>query len=335
MCVISFVLAIYGHATLVASFRFIAISSAAVSILAVIVLSDKFTAVDGGKYLLGDYWPTWVLTMVLAASLPISWGPFIGDYGRYIPSNVSAKTNALAAGFGIFAGCWISELIGAYAQTTFKDPLAPFATGFPDTAPLWLAILLMLAPGGLANIESAAMSVYNCALDVHAVFYKITRAQLTAAMSVVGFVGAYIALIDLDAILSIEAFVTIMLITCTPWMVIMTVGHLMRGGRYVPQDLHAFASPSHRGVYWFTGGINYRAFAAWVAATGVGLLFASTSIITGPLTDHVSGIDLSFMSSAIVGGVVYYVLVKVFPEHGVDPNPAAPDLGVPPGVVGA
>jgi cytosine/uracil/thiamine/allantoin permease len=109
----------------------------------------------------------------------------------------------------------------------------------------------------------------------------------------------------------------------------------MRGGRYVPQDLHAFASPSHRGVYWFTGGINYRAFAAWVAATGVGLLFASTSIITGPLTDHVSGIDLSFMSSAIVGGVVYYVLVKVFPEHGVDPNPAAPDLGVPPGVVGA
>jgi hypothetical protein len=39
----------------------------------------------------------------------------------------------------------------------------------------------MIAPGGLANIESAAMCVYNAALD------------------------------------SIEAFATLMVVTCTPW----------------------------------------------------------------------------------------------------------------------
>src|SRR3954471_21583069 len=91
----SFALAIYGHATLVATFRFVGIASAAVSLLALIVLAGDFHAISGGSYLLDAYWPTWVLTMVLAALLPITWGPFIGDYGRYIPSAAKASTCAV------------------------------------------------------------------------------------------------------------------------------------------------------------------------------------------------------------------------------------------------
>jgi purine-cytosine permease-like protein len=314
---LSFVLAIYGHATLVASFRFIAIASAGVSLLALIVLAGKFHNVHGGSYRLGEFWPTWVLTMVLAASLPITWGPFIGDYGRYVPSKAKASTCALAAGLGIFAGCWLAEIIAAFATTTFEDPTTDFATGFPSVSPLWFAILLMIGPGGLANIESAAMCVYNAALDLQAVFWRLTRAQLTFVMSAIGLAAAYIALIAFDAIESIEAFATLMVVTCTPWMVIMTIGHLMRRGRYEPMDLQAFANRAKTGVYWFTGGFNISALVAWGAAVAIGMLFSSTSIITGPLTRHVSGIDLSFTSAAVVSGVVYYALVKIFPERGV------------------
>jgi purine-cytosine permease-like protein len=316
---LSFVLAIYGHATLVASFRFIAIASAGVSLLALIVLAGRFRAVHGGSYVLGDYWPTWVLTMVFAALLPITWGPFIGDYGRYIPSGAKAGTCALAAGLGIFAGCWLAEMIAAFATTTFDDPTTAFAVGFPAASPLWFAILLMIAPGGLANIESAAMCVYNAALDLQAVVWRLTRAQLTLVMSAIGLATAYIALIGFDAIRSIEAFATLMVVTCTPWMVIMTIGHLMRHGRYEPMDLQASADRARTGAYWFTGGFNIKAFVAWGAAVAVGMLFTSTSIITGPLTRHVSGIDLSFASAAVVGGVVYYALVKIFPERGLTP----------------
>ena len=313
VCAIAFGLAIYGHATLVASFRFIAIGSAAVSLLALIVLSNKFHAVHGGEYLLGKYWPTWVLTMVLAASLPVSWGPFIGDYGRYVPSKTSSAACALYAGIGIFAGCWLAEIVGAYAASCFS-PTEAFAVGFPAVSPLWFAILLLIFPGGLANIESAAMCIYNAALDVHAVFYGVTRTWLALAMSVAGLATAYIALIAFNAISSLEAFATLMLVTCTPWMVIMTVGHFVRHGRYVPMDLQPLNARVKEGVYWFTGGLNYRALVAWAVATGVGLLFASTSILTGPLTKHVSGVDLSFISAAIVGGGLYYIFLKVFPE---------------------
>jgi purine-cytosine permease-like protein len=316
---LSFALAIYGHATLVASFRFVGIASAGISLLALIVLAGKFRDVQGGSYLLGEYWPTWVLTMVLAALLPVTWGPFIGDYGRYIPSNAKAGRCALAAGLGIFAGCWLAEIIGAFATTTFKDRTTDFATGFPDASPLWFAILLMIAPGGLANIESAAMCVYNGALDLHAALWRLTRAQLTFVISAIGLAAAYTALIGFNAVHSIEAFASLMLVTCTPWMVIMTVGHLMRHGRYEPRDLQAFADHRTTGVYWFTGGFNIKAFVAWGTAVAVGTLFTSTSIVTGPLTRHVNGIDLSFISAAAVGGLLYYALVKLFPERGVVP----------------
>ena len=329
---LSFVLAIYGHATLVASFRFTAIASAGISLLALIVLAGKFHDVDDRSYLLGAYWPTWVLTMVFAALLPITWGPFIGDYGRYIPSKVKASTCALAAGLGIFGGCWLAELIGAFATTTFSDPTTDFAIGFPAASPLWFAILLMIAPGGLANIESAAMCVYNAALDLQAVFWGLTRAQLTFVISAIGLAAAYIALIAFDAIKSIEAFATLMLVTVTPWMVIMTIGHLMRHGWYKPMDLQAFGDRAKTGVYWFTGGFNIKAFIAWGVAVAVGTLFTSTSIITGPLTHHVSGIDLSFTSAAAVGGVLYYALVRIFPERGVMPVAPQDEIAISPSV---
>ena len=318
--VISCILAIYGHATLVATFRFIAIFSFATSILGVAFIAKDFHAVHGGNYLLGTFWPTWFFSFVLAASLPISWGPFIGDYGRYIPERESELTTAAAGFIGIFAGCLISELIGAFATAAFKDPATPFALGFPLAVPLWVAVFLMLGPGGLANIESAAMSVYNCALDVHALLWRITRMQLTVGMSVIGVVVAWLTLVHYNEINSIEAFVTIMLVTCTPWMVIMTIGHLMRRGRYYTLDLQAFAIPGKRGVYWFWNGLNWRALVAWGAATAFGLLFSVQSLFTGPLSTHIKSVDISFLVSAAVGGVLYFALVKLFPERGVVPG---------------
>ncbi len=156
---------------------------------------------------------------------------------------------------------------------------------------------------------------------------QTTRTQLALAMSVAGLATAYIGLIAFNAISSLEAFATLMLVTCTPWMVIMTVGHFVRHGKYVPMDLQPLNARVKEGVYWFTGGLNYRALVAWAVATGVGLLFSSTSILTGPLTKHVSGIDLSFISAAIVGGGLYYIFLKVFPE----PQRVSPqeDLALP------
>lgn len=320
IAVIAFAVAIYGHDTIASMFKFISISSFVVCVLSVIVLSNKFHAVHGGEYALGHFWATWVLGVVVVASLPISWGPFIGDYGRYIPSSASARECAGWAFLGMFAGCLISLTIGAYVTTTFADPTTLLATGYPTVAPLWLALLLMVTAGGLSNIESATMSIYNAGIDLQAIFWRFSRTQLTAAISVIALIVSYVALIGYDAISSVEAFVTLILAFVTPWLVILVVGHLHRRGRYYTLDVQAFRIPGAKGAYWFNGGFNPRAWIAWLVASGVGLLFSETTIITGPLPKHIDNIDLSFTSAAIVGGLLYYILLKVWPERGVVPG---------------
>ena len=120
--------------------------------------------------------------------------------------------------------------------------------------------------------------------------------------------------------------VTILLVTVTPWMVVMTIGHVVRRGKYFTLDLQSFAIPDSekRGVYWFWHGVNPRAFLAWGAGTAVGLLFAETSIYTGPLPTHVHNVDLSFTSAWIVAGVVYLLLIRLFPERDVAPVDGEP-----------
>jgi purine-cytosine permease-like protein len=330
IALVAFAAAIYGHDTIASMFKIISISSFVVCVLSVIVLSNKFHAVHGGDYALGKFWATWVLGVVVSASLPISWGPFIGDYGRYIPRAAPASQCAFWAFIGMFAGALISLLIGAYVTTTFADPTTLLATGYPTVAPLWLAILLMLTAGGLSNIESATMSIYNAGIDLQAIFWKLSRTVLTFAISVIALVVSYVALIGYNAISSVEAFVTLILAFVTPWLIVMVVGHLHRRGRYYTLDVQAFRVPGGKGAYWFNGGFNPRAWIAWAAGTGVGLLFSETSIITGPLPKHISGIDLSFTSAAIVSGVVYYAFLKLWPERGVvpgdEPAPGAPPV---------
>jgi purine-cytosine permease-like protein len=323
VALIAFAAAIYGHDTIASMFKIISITSFIVCVLSVIVLSNKFHAVPGGHYALGTFWPTWVLGVVVTASLPISWGPFIGDYGRYMPPESSGRQLAGWAFLGMFGGCLISLLIGAYVTTTFSDPTTLLATGYPSVAPLWLAILLMLTAGGLSNIESATMSIYNAGIDLQSIFWRFSRTQLTFVISAVALVVSYVALIGYNAISSVEAFVTLILAFVTPWLVIMVVGHLHRGGRYHTLDLQAFRVPGEKGAYWFSGGVNPRAAIAWLVASGVGLLFSETSIITGPLPKHISGIDLSFTSAAVVGAGLYYALLKLWPEQGVIPGEAA------------
>jgi cytosine/uracil/thiamine/allantoin permease len=107
---------------------------------------------------------------------------------------------------------------------------------------------------------------------------------------------------------NLEAFVTIMIVTATPWMVIIGIEFLISRNDIAPVDLHAFAIPGMRGKYWFSGGVNPRAVAAWLCGAGCGLLFSTNSLFTGPLESSVSGVDISWLVAGVVGGLVYLAL---------------------------
>ena len=326
-CILVVLIGYFGHATLVASYKAWLVVGLIFQIVWVIVASSTFQLVSDGEYLLGSFLPTWLLAVTVAISIPISYITWPNDYGRRMPRNTSPTLLAGWAWLGMAAGCWIALMLGAFITMTFSDMSVSFVDGSFAAIPTWFVIPLMLY-GFLGNAVNGGPGVYNSALDLQALFFRVPRQALVLVIGVVVFVVAYVGTILFDAIETLDALVLIMIVVVTPWAVITMVGMWMRKGHVLPDDLHAFAIPGARGPYWFTGGVNYRAVTALVVAVIVGLLFSANGLFTGPLADSAGGVDLSFISAGLTGGVLYYIFERVFPEVGVrPPAPSGPPEG--------
>jgi purine-cytosine permease-like protein len=311
--------AILGHRTLERSVRVITIVSIFAGIAIFAVFAPHFHVIHGGDYLLGSFWPTWFISATTAASLPISWGPFVGDYGRYIPRNAPSKVVGAYGFAGIFLGCWVAMIAAAFAATAFPGQAFNFVQGITTAAPAWFLLPMLLVLGLASNIASAGMTLYNASLDIGSwpFFFKIARWQIALGLSAVAFGLTYLFVVATSFVANLEAFVTIMVVVATPWMVIIGIHYLLEKGQYAADDLHAFAVPGARGRYWYTAGVNPRAVIAWLCGVGLGLLFSTTSLLTGALESSVDGVDLSWLMAALGGGVVYLVLTL-----GFAPRPA-------------
>lgn len=312
--VVTCVVAVLGHRTLERSVTWITVASIVVLVALVAVFATKFQNVHGGEYALGTFWPTWFLAATTAASLPISWVPFVGDYARYIPSATSSAKVGAYGFAGIFFGCWLAMLAAAFAATAFVPDAFDFVNGITNASPTWFIVPMLLVLGLGSNIASAAMSLYNAALDVGSwpLFYRIKRWQIAIFLSGVAFGLTYVLTVATDFLSNLEAFVTIMVVCATPWIVITGVNYLQVRGRYDPVDLHAFAIPNARGRYWYWSGINPAAVLGWGCGVAVGLMFSTTSLFTGPLENSVAGVDLSWLMAGLSGGIVYVVTNPLF-----------------------
>lgn len=321
------VAAVLGHATLERGIKFINMVGIVVVIALFAVYAPKFHAVSGGSYLLGSFWPTWFLGAATTASLPISWGPFVGDYGRYIPAATPTRRVCFFGVGGIFLGCLVALLAAAFAATSFKDA-SDIVGGFVGTSPGWFLLPLLIIPGLASNVASASMSLYNASLDIGAWpgLFRFSRWRITVGFSVLLFGLTYLFAVALDFMSSLEAFVTIMIVTATPWMVLIGIEFLFSRRSLRPHDLHAFAVPGARGRYWFTGGVNIKSVVAWACGVAVGLMFSSTTLFTGVLVHTVSGVDISWLVAAAVASVVYIPLRLAAPVREQSPAIETPSL---------
>jgi purine-cytosine permease-like protein len=233
----------------------------------------------------------------------------VGDYGRYIPQNASPRVVGAYGFFGIFLGCWLAMIAAAFAATAFAPQAFNFVQGITTASPSVFLLPMLLVLGLASNIASAAMSLYNAALDIGSwpFFYRVQRWHIAVGLSAVVLGLTYLFVVATSFVTNVESFVTIMIVTATPWMVITGIHYLMNKGRYAPLDLHAFAIPGARGRYWYQGGVNPVALVAWACGVALGLLFSTTTLFTGPLEGSVQGVDLSWLMAAVGGGIVYLI----------------------------
>ena len=138
-----------------------------------------------------------------------------------------------------------------------------------------------------------------------------------------------------DFVTTITTFATLIIVCTTPWVIVMTIGFLVRRGFYLPTDLQVFNRWQRGDAYWFTRGVNWRGMAAWIPAAVVGLLFVNLpGQFEGPLRntaedlglDQLAGVDISLVVVIVLAALLYGLFLVLFPE------PRAAEDGQPGGI---
>lgn len=168
--------------------------------------------------------------------------------------------------------------------------------------------------GLVAGASQGTIDLYGCGLDTASIVPKLNRVQSTLVVAVVATTLVYLGTFVWNAIDSVSAFLTILGMVMTPWMLINIVGHIQRRQYYDPEALQVFNRGERGGRYWFWNGVNLRAFAAWIAAVVFGLLFANTALVVGPFAQLTGGVDISFAVAGVLAVVIYVGVQRLYPE---------------------
>jgi purine-cytosine permease-like protein len=305
------VCAVYGYRVLLAMSRVLAVGMTALLVLGVLAYAPHFTTdalPQAGGYLLGGFWPTWLLSAVAAGlSGPIAFITLLGDYTRYIsPRRHSSRRVLRATWLGLVLGLLLPQLFGtftAYAAGAALDYAGPLV----DASPTWYLVPLLLAATA-GSVGNAGLMLYSMGLDLDAILPRASRAGATYTVAVVAtacvFLGHYASTAQ-DAMTS---FVLLLTAIGTPWAVITLIGFVRCRGVYDAEALQVFNRRARGGIYWFRGGWNIPATVAWALGAGIGLPAVSLPSYEGPLVAWTGGVDCSFLLSGLVGGAVYVVL---------------------------
>ena len=312
--VASLLVATYGHDIVVVVQRFAVMVVGTLFLVGAIALWSNFDAgYRGGEYVLGTFWRTWLLGVVTAIAVPISYGPFANDYSRYISlEKHSNRSIVIANGGGLFLGCWTVMTFGAYLGTMFEVKLGPVG-GLISVAPMWFVVPVALI-GVWGALSHGALCLYAPGIDIASLLPRLSRAATTVILGMMGITLVLLGAFVWDAVSAFTAFVILFTICATPWMVINLMGFVARRGWYSPQDLQVLNRGQRGGLYWFTAGWNIRAMAAWVPAVVVGVLLSHTTVYTGPWANIAGGIDVSVPVAGVLGALIYRIALTAFPE---------------------
>ncbi|MEU1001151.1 cytosine permease [Streptomyces tibetensis] len=300
--------AVHGYRVLLAMSRVLAFGMTALLALGVIAYAPGFTAAalpETGGYLLGGFWPTWLLAAVAAGlSGPVAFITLLGDYTRYIsPARHSCRRVLHATWLGLMLGLLVPQLFGtftAYAAGAALDYAGPLV----DAAPSWyLAPLLLAASAG--SVGNAGLMLYSMGLDLDAILPRASRARATYVVAAVATVCVFAGHYYSTAQDAMTSFVLLLTAIGTPWAVITLIGFARCGGVYDADALQVFNRRARGGVYWYRSGWNVPATLSWAAGATVGVLAVSLPSYEGPLLALTGGVDCSFLLSGVVGGVAY------------------------------
>lgn len=252
-----------------------------------------------------------MVTVTQAAAWSLSFGPYVADYSRYLPSTVSTSSTFWLTGLGNFLGATLVMAFGAYLASAHagiaRDPGTGLAGLFGVLAyPVRILIVLGVLQGNVMNLYSAYMSSATIFTGVH-------------GMTRIGVGGKLVLMTGLAAIATAIAIVTqyqfdayfsdmlsAMVYLLVPWSAInLTDYYLVRRGRYSIPDLFRVD-----GMY---GRYQWPVIGAYLVSVALQIPFMQLSFFTGAIA-RILGADMAWVPGLIIPGVLYYCIERARPS---------------------
>lgn len=320
------IVVVYGYQFMLLVNKIAVVFNSVLMLLAVVAFWGTFDINFAGTpdaLLLGSFWPTFILAALVVMSNPISFGAFLGDWSRYIPKETS---NGKLMGATLLAqiATLIPFVFGLATATLVSS--SDYVVGLVQESPLWYAVLLIIV-AFVGGLSTGTTSLYGTGLDFSSVFPRLSRVQSTILIGALAFVFILAGRLFFDLLGAVNAFIGAIVVTTTPWMVIMSIGYFVRRGYYDPADLQVFNQGKVGGKYWFTAGVNWRGMVAWLASAVIGLSFAYyPPVIEGPFNGVAGGIDLSLITAISSAAILYLLALVIWPEPDYVFGPKGPRL---------
>jgi purine-cytosine permease-like protein len=292
----------------------------------VTLFNPKFAGA-GLRWGASGFWPPFISSTLIVLANPISFGAFLGDWTRYLPRRTNKRSLIIATIVAqlltflpFLFGIVTASVIAIHAPDYLAR--AEYTGGLLVVAPHWfLAPLLLLAV--LSGMSTGTTSLYGTGLDFSSVFPRLSRPQATLLIGAISCALIFVGRFYFSLFGSISTFVSLIIVTTTPWMVIMIIGYVVRRGFYIPDAMQIFNRRQTGGPYWFSGGWNVAGMFAWIVSSVVALLTVNIpGHFVGWLGNLAGGLDVSLVAALILPAVLYPVCLELFPEPRAIYGPA-------------
>lgn len=250
----------------------------------------------------------WLATVSLAALWQIAFAPYVSDYSRYLPENVSVASTFWATYLGSTLGSSMAFIFGAVAVLATPvgmDTMDAVRLASGAIGPFMLLLFL------LSVISHNALNLYGAVLSIITLVQTfawrwIPTSKSRALLSVVVLTLCCFVAISSSAnfINHFIDLVLALLVVLVPWTAINLIDfYLIHKGQYDIASIFRVDG----GIY---GYYNPNALIAYIIGIAVQIPFMNTPMYVGPVSQYIDGADLSWLISMVVTSPLYYWLAS-------------------------
>jgi NCS1 family nucleobase:cation symporter-1 len=301
---VSVAVAVYGHQTIKVLETYGAIAFAILAALLFLFLAPQFHWTQGPTVAGADYFGAFVLGFMTCFALVASWYPFASDYSRYLPASSRTGSVTVWPVVGVALPMILLGLFGLLLPTIdakLASNQGLLAVIHAHT-PAWIAIpfFLFVVAG---EIWANYLDVYTAGLVSMAMGIRLKRWQTALGCGILGTALAAYAVLISDFHIAYEDFLILTYLWAPAWAAVVLLSFFVFEGKARPA----------------------LALGAWLAGTGVSLLFVNYANLFSNLTTKATffndglvtalhGADLSGLISITVAAAVYWGGRRFAPE---------------------